>query len=318
MEKIIFNKKIAENIWNDRALRDELADVLNLLMDAELEKDDCEMDFDLLDAYAEALNELYDEEDLVKVVWKLQTVEEFMDTVRNDRKYKIISRSLKAVLAACAALMLLFAANTVTEKTTGVDVIGEVANAMKNILTGESQVNDASEAYEDGLLTMYEIPTQDGTTASAETETSDVSENPTPAKAHANSGEQDVQPGISPQNPDLALVLSPEEMPTDAQGTTTTRPPFTRVNEDETAAPVVIKLTGAYGSDFKRDYLVGESADFSGLTVTAQYDNGTEKEIPIGACGVHGFSTDSAAIRIVTVEYEGCSFSFLIKVREAS
>ena len=103
----------------------------------------------------------------------------------------------------------------------------------------------------------------------------------------------------------------------DIQTETTTREPFTRVDEDKTAAPIVIKLTPQYGEGFKRNYKVGENADFSGLTVTAVYDNGTQRQIPLSECNVYGFSTDTAANRIVTVEYEGCSFSYLIRVEEA-
>lgn len=317
MEKMILNKQIAENIFNDRTLCEELAGVLNSLIDAELEKADGDVDFELIDTYSEAINELYDAQNIAKVVWKLQSVDAFMNSMREQHRRKLISRSLRAVVAACAALMLIFAANTITEKTTGVDVIGEVANAMKNILTGTSQVTDVSTDYTDSLLTAYEIPTQDAAAASAPEEENAPSENQQPEKANANSAGQGRQTGISPGNPDLALVLSPEETSTEKNSEPAALPPFTRVNEDETAAPVVIKLTGAYSESFKRDYLIGESADFSGLTVTAQYDNGTEKEIPISACSIYGFSTDTAALRIVTVEYDGCSFGFLIKVKEA-
>ena len=125
------------------------------------------------------------------------------------------------------------------------------------------------------------------------------------------------KPQIKPQNPNLSEVLSPEEPPTQSQTETTTREPFTRVDEDKTAAPTLIKLTPQYGEGFKRNYKVGENADFSGLTVTAVYDNGTQRQIPISECNVYGFSTDTAANRIVTVEYEGCSFSYLIRVEEA-
>ena len=312
MTQLIFNKQIADKVFNDNLFREELIIALNELIDIELAKEDNEIDFDLIDAYTDALNELYNEKGVARVFWKLQTVEEFTKSITGNKKWKKLSVGMKVVLAACAMMALVLSANTVTEKVTGYDVIGEFAGFVQNIFTGDTVVNNST------TTTTQEDTTDETTT---ETTTEDVSEETTEStteKVEKQEGTAKTQPQITPQNPNLSEVLSPTTPQTETTTETTTVEAFTRVDEEATAAPIVIKVTGEFAEDFKRNYIVGEAADFSGLTITAQYDNGDTKQITIYECNVYGFSTETPANRIVTVEYEDCSFSFLIRVKEAN
>ena len=256
MTQLVLNKQIANEIFNDDLFRDELIIALNELIDIELAKADDEIDFDLIDAYTDALNELYDEKGVARVFWKLQTVEEFTNSITGNKKWKNLSLAMKITLTACAVMAFMVSANTVTEKVTGYNVIEQVASAVQNFFTGETKIDSST----------------------------------------------------------TTTTTPPKETTTE----TTTAEPFTRVDEDVTAAPIVIKLTGEFTDSFKRNYIVGETADFNGLTITAHYDNGEMKQITVDECNVYGFSTETPANRIVTVEYEDCSFSFLIRVKEAN
>lgn len=303
MTKITLNRAIVKNIFGDAALREELITVLNDLIDLELQKSDEEADFDLVDAYCEALSALYDGKDIETVFWKLQTVEELGAYVQKNKHYPALRRASRVAAAACALFALLFTVNAVTEKTTGVDMLGEVAQAIRSAVVGETQ----------GLLP--EPTAAPSGNSDTRTQTEPTTEAPTISAAPVTERSTEARPHITPQNPDLTEVLSPTTPPTEKETEPVTRPPFTRPNENETAAPVLVKLYGVYASDFKRDYVSGESADFTGLTVRAVYDNGEEKVIPIEHCTVRGFSTETPANRIVTVEYADCSFSFLIRVK---
>lgn len=315
MTQIKFNNKIANDIFNDNLFREELIKALNELIDIELTKSDDEIDFELIDAYTDALNELYDEKGIARVFWKLQTVEEFTNSITGNKKWKKLSLAMKITLTACALFAFVISANTVTEKVTGVDVIEQVANAVQEFFIGETVVNNTTTTT---TTQPEESTTQENITEiTTETTTQRVEENTT-AKAEKQEVTATPQPQITPQNPNLSQVLSPTTPPTETTTETTTAEPFTRVDEEVTAAPIVIKLTGEFAEGFKRNYTVGEEADFSGLTIIAQYDNGDTKIISIDECNVYGFSTETPANRIVTVEYEDCSFSFLIRVKEAN
>lgn len=305
MTQLVLNKQIANEIFNDNLFRDELIIALNELIDIELAKADDEIDFDLIDAYTDALNELYDEKGVARVFWKLQTVEEFTNSITSNKKWKNLSLAMKITLTACAVMAFVISANTITEKATGYDMIEYVASAVQNFFTGETKIDSSTTT----------------TTTTTETTTEDVSEETTEStteKVEKQEATVKPKPQITPINPNLSEVLSPTTPPKETTTETTTAEPFTRVDEDVTAAPIVIKLTGEFTDSFKRNYIVGETADFNGLTITAHYDNGETKQITVDECNVYGFSTETPANRIVTVEYEGCSFSFLIRVKEAN
>ncbi len=325
MNAITVNKKIAENIFDDEKFKIELIEALNALIDAELAKSDGEISFELIDIYSEALNKIYNGDDIDKIFISLQTVEEMQDFIKSDKRFTLLKRAAKITLAACAVLALTLTANTVAEEATGYNFLEKMAQAVKTVFTGKiTEPTAEPNTTEPYTESKTEKPPESEPQINEESTTAENVYSQAIPAIEPNSQNSvsvpkptDNKPQIKPQNPDLSEVLSPEEPPTQSQTETTTREPFTRVDEDKTAAPVVIKLNPQYGEGFKRNYKVGENADFSGLTVIAVYDNGTQKQIPVSECNVYGFSTETAANRIVTVEYEGCSFSYLIRVEEA-
>lgn len=328
MNAIVINERIAERVFDDKSFRNELISALNGLIDSELSKSDSEISFELIDIYSEALNKIYEGESIDKIFMSLQTVEEMQDFINSDKRFTLLRRGAKITLAACAVLALTFTANYVTEETTGYNFLEKMAQAVKTVFTGTVQgVSDEPKTTEP-ITTAVENnekeeaeksqTNNEALTTENSSETVSVGNVPVTDKHKAQSSAADSQnvtvPHLKPQNPNLSEVLSPESRPTETETETTTREPFTRQDEDVTAAPVAVKLIGTFDSGFKRSYRVGESADFSGLTVTAVYDSGEEKTVPIESCNIYGFSTETAANRIVTVEYEGCSFSYLIRV----
>lgn len=322
MNTIVMNREIVQGIFNDSVLREELIELLNALIDEELMKADGEADFDLIDDYSDALNDLYSECGTLYVIGKLQTANAFLEQVSGNQKWKLINRAAKTALAACAVLAFVFTANTVTEKVTGVNVLANVAEAVRSILVSEQheQITTLPSETDKPVTEPVSKVGDETTTEASETESVWEPSVTVPeigqAQQNKNPKNTDPQNTVKPKNPNLQQVLAPEEPPTTKAPESTTQKPFVREDEDETAAPCVIKLSASYSADFKRDYKVGEPIDLRGLTVTATYDNGSTKQIPVSACSVHGFSTETPANRIVTIEYEGCSFSYLIKVQE--
>ena len=86
MTQLMFNKPIANDIFNDASFHEELIMALNELIDVELAKSDDEIDFDLIDAYTDALNELYDEK-----VWQ-----EFSGNYRQLKNSQTVLQTIKS------------------------------------------------------------------------------------------------------------------------------------------------------------------------------------------------------------------------------
>lgn len=323
MNSVTLNKRIAKNIFDDDAFKSELISALNILIDEELSKGDGEISFELIDIYSEALNKIYSGEDIEKIFMSLQTVEEMQDFLKSDKRFTLLKRAAKITLAACAVFALTLTANTVAEEATGYNFLEKMAQAVKTVFTGEiASPDDEIHSSVPQTELSTEKPIESSTQENEESTTESTVYAPAVPVTEPNSQNANAvppvtqKPQIKPQNPNLSEVLSPEEPTAERPTETATREPFTRPDDDVTAAPVVIKLTPQYSGNFKRSYKVGETADFTGLTVTAVYDNGTQKNIPLAECNVYGFSTETAANRIVTVEYEDCSFSYLIRVEE--
>lgn len=367
MTQLVFNKKIANEILNNDSLRDELIVTLNELIDAEFLKSDDEIDFELIDTYTDALNELYMGKDIAAVFWKLQTVEEFIDSITSNKKVNHLARIFRIVAVACALFAIVATSDKVTKDITGEGIATHVAQAVREILTGEvfKQGPESTTIADENIINEENIDEQNMTQVPliqmipqielpGSSQTENITNNPIldeettviqispllpnwsqlvpqpttpqegsttkPNKTETTTQKQETSTNkptqVTPQNPSLPGVLFPTTPP---QTETTTKPQeetFTRVDEDVTSAPVVVKLTGTFDKNFKRDYVVGENADYSGLTVTAKYDNGTTKTIPLSQCKITGFSTSKVQNCIVKVEYEGCSFSFLIRVTD--
>lgn len=320
MNAIIINERIANSIFDDEKFRNELISALNELIDSELVKQDSEISFELIDIYSEALNRIYNGEDIDKIFMTLQTVEEMRDFINADKRFTLLKRAAKITLAACAVLALTLTANSVAEETTGYNFLEKMAQAVKSVFTG-SIINGFEDPYESEMQTEKKTEKAQESISKENGENVAGSESDAPVVSVTEPSSQSSvsvpQVTPKPQKPNLAQVLSPETTTTESKTEPATREPFTRADDDVTAAPVVIKLMPEYSGGFKRNYTVGEEADFTGLTVTAVYDNGTQKNIPISECKIYGFSTATPANRIVTVEYEGCSFSYLIRVEEA-
>lgn len=319
MNAMIMNTRIVNSIFDDEKFRNELISALNELIVSELAKQDSEISFELIDIYSEALNRIYNGEDIDKIFMTLQTVEEMRDFINADKRFTLLKRAAKITLAACAVLALTLTANSVAEETTGYNFLEKMAQAVKSVFTG-SIVNNMEDPFDREMQTEKKTEkAQESTSKKSEEGTTDLKVYAPVVPVTEPSSQSSVSvPQVTqkPQNPNLTQVLSPETTATEPKTEPTTREPFTRPDDDVTAAPVVIKLTPQYGEGFKRNYTVGEEADFTGLTVIAVYDNGTQKNISVSECKIYGFSTATPANRIVTVEYEGCSFSYLIRVEE--
>lgn len=362
MTQLVFNKKIANEILNDDSLRQELIITLNELIDAEFLKSDDEIDFEIIDTYTDALNELYMGKGVAAVFWKLQTVEEFIKSIKSNKKVNYLAKIFKFTAVACAVFAIAATSDKVTQEVTGQGIVTRVVEAVQEILTGEAfkeepktttssneknedatslngtdenvsneetTVVQSSSLLQDFFQTLSPTTQEESTTKQSEESTTKPVEEESTTKQQVTEtiSKQEITTQkqvvtekpttqITPQNPNLSEVLRPTTPP---QEETTTKPveePFTRVDEDVTSAPIVVKLTGEFDKNFKRNYIVGEEADFSGLTVIAEYDNGETKTIPLSECQISGFSTSRVQNRIVKVEYEGCSFSFLIRVTD--
>ena len=88
------------------------------------------------------------------------------------------------------------------------------------------------------------------------------------------------------------------------------------LKEIEEPNPVVIESI-TVTAPTKTEYTAGEELDLDGMKVTANYSDGTTKDIAAADCEVSGYDTTKAGEQTVTVTYEGKTATFKVTVKEA-
>lgn len=78
----------------------------------------------------------------------------------------------------------------------------------------------------------------------------------------------------------------------------------------------VISVSCAFENNFKYEYIAGETFDNSGITVTAEYSDGTKAVIPSDECKFTVSNSFGKAIgyETVTVEYMGLKTDFKVRI----
>lgn len=135
---ITLNKEILLHSDFTGNLENELREMLEALIDAEFEKGDG-TDFDFIDECADAINAIRSGN--MTAVLPVISRRDFIKKVSGSSNKKI-----KTALAVCAALAVIFSANTLLSKTANVDIISEVYGFFSEFFTDEAEPAEATTA----------------------------------------------------------------------------------------------------------------------------------------------------------------------------
>lgn len=353
MEKLKLNSSILRQILNDREAADELREFLNFIIDDELSKDE-NTDCDLIDECINALEELglensferphltaiFSEEKFIK---KIQ-----MKSVLHKDRYKKL-----AVI--CASAAILFAVGSV-KTDSGQTVARTITNKIASVFNIESidpkgEVNTSSEPESKPVTTepISETPSETTTEPSSAQQEEPTTHKPKisvflekirgviskNAKTEYKLGEEFDVSGVqifavysNGNEKQIPLnecnVTVPKNFAKDAgrykitvsyQGKSFSYN-VTVYAEKESAVLNSIYGTFPDGYNFKTESF--DNLDFSGMTVTAVYSDGSEKDIPLSECEItvekNFMELENKAL--VTVSYEERAFSFVLTKEE--
>lgn len=353
MEKLKFSLSIIRQILNDREAVEELREYLNFVIDEELSKDE-NADCDLIDECIDALMELEDENSPEKPhLTVILSEEKFLKNIQ--KKSYLHKDRYKKLAVICASAVILIAAGsiktdsgqtvakTITNKLAAVFNIENIdRQPEKNIETEPS----VSEPTTEELTT--EKPTEEITEKPTEQENEPTVKAVNPvtlekiygvlsksAKTEYKIGEELDLSGVQI----FAVYSDGKEKQIDISECTVSVPNNFSKNAGKKTVTVnyqgktfsydvkvyaektSVTLNSIYGTfpdgfSFKTESF--DNMDFSGITVTAVYSDGSEKNIPISECEitVEKNFMDLENKAIVTVAYEECSFSFIMTKEE--
>ena len=353
MEKLKFSLSIIRQILNDAEAAEELREYLNFVIDEELSKDE-NADCDLIDECIDALMELEDENSPEKPhLTVILSEEKFLKNIQ--KKSYLHKDRYKKLAVICASAAILIAAGsiktdsgqtvakTITNKLAAVFNIENIdRQPEKNIETEPS----VSEPTTEELTT--EKPTEEITEKPTEQENVPTVKAVNPvtlekiygvlsksAKTEYKIGEELDLSGVQI----FAVYSDGKEKQIDISECTVSVPNNFSKNAGKKTVTVnyqgktfsydvkvyaektSVILNSIYGTfpdgfSFKTESF--DNMDFSGITVTAVYSDGSEKNIPISECEitVEKNFMDLENKAMVTVAYEECSFSFIMAKEE--
>lgn len=349
MEKLKFSLSIIRQILNDREAAEELREYLNFVIDEELSKDE-NADCDLIDECIDALMELEDENSPEKPhLTVILSEEKFLKNIQ--KKSYLHKDRYKKLAVICASAAILIAAGSV-KTDSGQTVAKVVTNKIAAVFHIESIIEKPTEENTEADLTVPETITEKPAEEITEKPTEQENEptvktvNPVTlekiygvlsksAKTEYKIGEELDLSGVQI----FAVYSDGKEKQIDISECTVSVPNNFSKNAGKKTVTVnyqgktfsydvkvyaektSVILNSIYGTftdgfSFKTDSF--DNMDFSGITVTAVYSDGSEKNIPISECEitVEKNFMDLENKAIVTVAYEECSFSFVMTKEE--
>lgn len=349
MEKLKISPSILRQILNDREAVEELREYLNSVIDEELSKDE-NADCDLIDECINALEELDFENSFEKPhLTVILSEEKFLKNIQ--KKSYLHKDRYKKLAVICASAAILIAAGSI-KTDSGQTVAKVVTNKIAAVFHIESSIEKPTEENTDADLTVSETVTEKPTEEITEKPTEQEKEptvktvNPITlekvygvlskqAKTEYKIGEELDLSGVQI----FAVYSDGKEKQIDISECTVSVPNNFSKNAGKKTVTVnyqgktfsydvkvyaektSVILNSIYGTfpdgfSFKTDSF--DNMGFSGITVTAVYSDGSEKNIPISECEitVEKNFMDLENKAMVTVAYEECSFSFIMTKEE--
>lgn len=348
MEGLKINQSILRQILNDREATYELREFLNSVIDDELSKEE-NADCDLIDECINALEELGNENAFDRPhLTALLSEEKFLKQIQ--KKSVLHTGTYKKLAVICASAVILFAVGSVKTET-GQTVAKKITNKIAAVFNIESYEPKAEESTdrvsepEPIAEPTTETPTETTSDETEETTTKNIvktvslekirgviSKN---TKTEYKPGEEfDVSGvqifavysnGSEKQIPlDECSISVPKNFAKDAgryQITVSYQGKSFSYNVTVYAEKESVILNSIYGTfpdgyNFKTESF--DNLDFSEMTVTAVYSDGSEKDIPLSECEItvekNFMELENKAL--VTVSYEERAFSFVLTKEE--
>lgn len=347
METLKINKDVLYALFADSAFQKETVDFLNRVIDAEFEKGDG-MDCDLIDACAEVLLELQAETaESVQTAFALLSDVKFRKQIE---KHTLLHKKRQRIFAvsAAAALLLLTAGSVYSRQTTGETLTKRIEQKIEAWFESERvETPEQPTAAEEISTVPAPVPE---TTTEAEIEPTTVktisavpmqTQEILPASIYGVFPEDlktEYQVGEALNMRGVRVIAveldgTEREIPlSDCQVTTErgfSRDPgrytvtvfykglsfsysVTVVAQKDTV--MLNSIYGTFPEGFSFTVTSFDNLDLNGLTVTAVYSDGSEREIPLSDCEItvepNFMELENKAL--VTVNYEDRTFSFIL------
>lgn len=265
-----------------RAIRsDDIEALLHRMIDAELSKNEEDIDTGFVDECINALIEIEQDKDKgFSVLIPLVSAGDYLNRITGKNNWNTLSRAARIALLAAVFTTSTIAVNAAVEGVTGVNLIKEAGVYLQNAFYNNTPKSDEGTVIKEKTpieSTIEEIslpqPVFTGTEEGYVEDIDDDDEKPQPTGTEEGYG-GDIDDGDDePQQEDKPSEehITPDYIPT-SNPPANKNPVFTHIEADLT--------------DFKHDYIYGEELTYDGLSVYAVFSDGSTQALSLEECTV--------------------------------
>lgn len=315
MATLHINKTIAEKVNQDDLVR-----LLEAVMDEEMQKSDAEMDCDLIDECADALLEIRRDRDHLAVLVPIMQDKAFLRVIqRKAGSSTRMNGAARGVLIAAAILASTVTVNAMVDAAFDVNILKQIGKAITATVHQKAPEIMEGEDDEDEPTTPVTTNKTESVTGSASTGEQE--------RTTANSGETTSRTQESTTVASVENTTRPQpttETTTQIETTTNQvtggnihhKPTSPNTPEETTKKTRVVGFNAQLHSDFRYHYIYGEQLSYQGLTLTADWSDGTTAQVALRDCDyttkVNMYRTADVTLSIL---YKGFLVEIPITVR---
>lgn len=280
MATLHIDKIIAEKVNQDDLIR-----LLETVIDEEMQRPEAEMNCDLIDQCVDVLLEMRQDRDHLAVMVPLMQDKAFLHLIqRKAGNTARLNGAARGALIAAAILASTISVNAMVDAAFDYNILEHIGKAISASVLGPEIIGGEDDVDEPTTVPF--------TTEKSESTT-------VPERTTANGETAARQPE---QTTTAAAVTQPTTTPTTTereQESTTKKEPTTKKvtgdnvhhkptqpdrPEETTQAVRVIGFNAQLGESFKSHYIYGEQLSYDGLTLTADWSDGTTKQVALKNC----------------------------------
>ena len=277
MATLHIDKIIAEKVNQDDLIR-----LLETVIDEEMQRPEAEMNCDLIDQCVDALLEIRQDQDHLAVMVPLMQDKAFLHLIqRKAGNTARLNGAARGALIAAAILASTISVNAMVDAAFDYNILEHIGKAISASVLGPEIIGGEDDVDEP-------------TTVPGATDKSEPTTVPERTTANAN-GE------TATRQPEQTTTAAAVTQPTTTTPTTTEREQESTTKkvtgdnvhhkptqpdrpEETTKAVRVIGLNAQLGESFKSHYIYGEQLSYDGLTLTADWSDGTTKPVALKNC----------------------------------
>lgn len=292
---MVFNSKIQSLVCDDKLFILEAKMLLNAMVDAELEKPDEDINFDLICDCTNAILILDSNEDLLKEFYS-PSIKQIIQKA-DKSKLKTFKTASKAILIAA---LILATSITVYAENGNMSPIEAINNIVSSITTNNNVIKEENE-------TTVTSTTVNTTTTTSISNGTNTQKKLTTEKSYTGKEKKKKTACATTTAVNTQTTVSDVNNASNQTTQSTTH----KVNM-ETAQYMEL----CFESGVKKVYHVGEHINCSGMYVKIHYTDDYVTKLPVKYCTISGFDTSSVGDVAVTISYKNVSQSFIITVIE--